>query len=638
MSPPGRRYIAYGLRIRSEIALPLTAASIGREADVNIRIGAVPEALAAPRRGRGPWEAAPGLFLMTVEGVARYLVREGREILVDPAGPVVGEVISTLLGAVLAALLQQRGILTLHASAIASGDGAVLFAGHSGLGKSTLLAALIDRGSEMLSDDVTGIVAEGGDSPVALPAFPCLRLWRDAVQELRWEARMQGPVREGMDKHFAAVERFREAPLPVRLVFVLKNGQREGIEMETMSPGAALERLARRTYRRRFALGLGRGGEQFRTLAALVRCVPVVRVAKPSGGGLTPEELANRVEACMREGAPLRARTWPARSGSEAGAALRRKAVSRQAHGPRRFLDQAGGEAPAGSIVWLASYPRSGNTWLRALLTNYFFEGNEAPACIDKLVGSPFPIRREVFDEELGVSSSDLTVEEILHHRTRLHELLAAKLPSPSFVKVHDAYLRTAGGLLFPPAVTLGAVYIIRNPLDVAVSCAHFWNWPVARAVAELNSPAAALSMPAGGIHEVLPQPLLTWSGHVASWLDQREFPLHVVRYEDLLADAEAAFGAVLRFAGLEPEAEPLARAVEYARFDRLRSQEERSGFGEKPWTARRFFRVGRQGSWREALSRDQVRAITEAHAPVMERLGYLREAEAFLAGQDAAP
>ena len=618
------RYTAYGLGIRSEVRLPLPPATPEGEAEVDIRIGAVPETLGASSARRRAWEAAPDLFLMAVDGVARYLVREGREITVEPARDgQEGEAVSAfLLGSVLAACLKQRGVLTLHASAIATEDGAVLFAGHSGAGKSTLLAALLERGHAMLSDDVTGIVPDGGGPPVALPAFPCLRLWADAVEALGWEGRVRGRVREGMEKYLVPVEPAREASLPVRAVFVLRHHNRDAIEIEAPAP-AAFEHLLRRTYRKRYAHGLGQGPGQLRALAALAGRVPVARVAQPIHRGPL-DALADRVEACLRDG-------WPART--------ERRDASRWRTGGRRRREgaargTASREATAGSIVWLASYPRSGNTWLRALLTNWLEDG-EDPASINALVGGPNPSERCVFDEWLGLSSSDLVPEEILRLRPRLHEALAAELPRPTFVKVHDACLRTAGGaLLFPPGATCGAVYLVRNPLDVAVSCAHFWNWPVARGVAELCRPEAALSQPAGGIHEMLPQALLTWSGHVASWLDQGELPVHVARYEDLLANPEAAFGAILRFAGFEPEAGRLARAVGHARFERLRAEEERSGFHEKPPTCSSFFRAGRAGSWREALSREQVRALVDAHAPLMERFGYLGEAKAFLAGR----
>ena len=622
MSRTARRYAAWGLRIRSEIALPLSPGAPEGEPDVNIRLGTTPEALAAPRLGRRNWEAAPGLFLLKVEEVARYLVREGRDIVVEPAGNGApdhdGAVTNFLLGSVLAACLQQRGILTLHASAAATDRGAVLFAGHSGSGKSTLLAALVERGYAMLSDDVTGIVPNGARRPAALPAFPRLRLWADAVEALGWREKARERVRPEMEKYLAPAGRFRDAPLPVRAVFVLTRHNRDGIDIETAPPAAAFEWLARRIYRKQYARGLGTGREHFRMLAALAGGTPVVRVARPVHG-LQVAKLADRIEGCLRDGWPARAKRRMHRGG--AGRAARAGGVTAPA-----------AEAPAGSIVWLASYPRSGNTWLRALLTNYF--GGEDPASINALIGDSAFVPREVFDEELGLSSSDLTPKEILRHRALLHELLAADLPRPTFVKVHDACLRTAGGaLLFPPAATRGAVCVVRNPLDVAVSLADFWNWPVARGVAELNRPAAALSQPVGGIHEVLPQRLLTWSGHVASWIEQRELPVHIVRYEDLLADTGGAFEAVLRFAGLEPEPRRLARAVEHARFDRLRAQEERSGFHEKPSTARFFFRAGRAGAWREALSQEQVRTLVDAHAPLMERFGYLREAEAFLRG-----
>ena len=622
MTPAARDYTAYGLRIRSGIALPFAAASPGGEPDLDIRIGAVREALTAPRLRRRVWEAVPGRFLMQVEGVARYVVREAREVVVEPAGDGDGALKALLLGSVLAACLKQRGVLTLHASSIATDAGAVLFAGHSGIGKSTLLAALVEGGYPMLADDVTGIVLDGGGAPQALPAFPCVRLWSDALEALGWQGRTREQVRERMEKYQLPVGRFSEAPLPVRAVVVLTGHNRDGFEIETIPPAAAFAPLFRRVYRERYASGLGQEREQFRAVAALARHVPVVRLARPRGGA-SAAEVAERIEDCLREG-------WPPPAPLPAPPAEARPAVA-------PAVTTAAGGRPGGPVVWLASYPRSGNTWLRALLTNYL-GGGEDPTSINALIGGSAFVGREVFDEELGVSSSDLTPEEILRYRALLHELLAADLPRPTFVKVHDAFLRTAGRLLFPPAATLGAIYVVRNPLDVAVSYARFWNWPLARAVAELKDPAAALSPSAGKIHGVLPQPLTTWSGHVASWLDQRALPTHVVRYEDLAADTGTAFTAALRFAGIEPDARRVARAVGHARFDRLRAQEERSGFHDKPPTARFFFRAGRAGAWREALSPEHVRTLVDAHAPLMERFGYLSEAEAFLAGQDAAP
>ena len=281
------------------------------------------------------------------------------------------------------------------------------------------------------------------------------------------------------------------------------------------------------------------------------------------------------------------------------------------------------------SIVWLASYPKSGNTWLRAVLTNYLHDGG-GPASINALIGSSIASKREQFDRHIGLPSSDLTANEILRLRPLFHELLAATLPRPTFVKVHEACLQTTAGPLFPRTATVGVIYLVRNPCDVAVSFAHHQQRSIGRTVAEMNSPATSLAAGSRRIAPMLPQPLLTWSGHVTSWLDA-DLPVLPVRYEDMLADPPAAFGAIVRFAGLEWNPARLAQAIDHARFDRLRAQEERAGFREKQQTSPSFFRAGASGGWRSVLTPEQVHALVDAHAPVMERFGYLREAEAFL-------
>ena len=228
--------------------------------------------------------------------------------------------------------------------------------------------------------------------------------------------------------------------------------------------------------------------------------------------------------------------------------------------------------------------------------------------------------------------SSDLSPAEVLRLQPAYHERLAAELPRPSFVKVHDACLQTEAGPLFPRAATAGVVYLVRNPCDVAVSFAHHQQWSIDRVVAEMNRPEATLLPSLRRIHTSLPQALQTWSVHVTSWLESG-LPLHLVRYEDMLANPRAAFGAVLRFVGMEPNPTRLAKAVDLSRFERLRAQEEREGFRERQPSAPSFFRFGTAGGWRAVLAPEQIRALVEAHAPVMARFGYLGEAEAFLQG-----
>ena len=688
---------AYGLRVRSPFPLPFLPVSglPHRDPDVTIRIGAAPASLPAPADRYGLWESAPGAFLLDVPDVARYLVTDGRDVLVEPRGGSDHEVGVFLTGPVFAALVQQRGVVTLHAGAIGTGAGAVLFTGLSGSGKSSLIAALVGRGYAMLADNVAGVVLDEAGRPVALPAFPGLRLWAAMLDELAWPGQPLERVRPELEKYLAPVERFHTAPLALRAVcrLTLGNGDGDGIEIETLPAAGAWGWLLKSTYHWKFLRGLGQLPTQFRTVTELARCVPVMRAVWPLR--LPPfriDVLADRVEEHLREGGPAapsaqERRPPPARQASPALRApptLREDTIPRADAFPRGNGPVAGkaspgrrrpkpvaagrsrGGTPAASIVWLASYPKSGNTWLRAVLTNYLRDDPE-PASINALIGNPVATRRETFDELVGLDSSDLTPDEVLRHRVLFHALLAREAAgpppggAPAFVKVHDAYLRTGDGTaLFPKAATAGVVYLVRNPLDVAVSYAHHRQKSIDDTVRWMNDPTAADGEVAGGIHTQLPQPLMTWSGHVSSWLDQEELPMHVARYEDLLADPMAAFGAVVRFAGLDREdgthagertqsgmrgrsnmpgpsgtSARLARAVDHAAFSRLRVQEEASGFSEKQPTAPSFFRAGVAGSWRNVLDSRQARALVDAHGPVMARLGYLREAEAFLAGGD---
>ena len=102
--------------------------------------------------------------------------------------------------------------------------------------------------------------------------------------------------------------------------------------------------------------------------------------------------------------------------------------------------------------------------------------------------------------------------------------------------------------------------------------------------------------------------------------------PVLILRYEDLLCAPERDFGRVAAFLRLQPTAQQLRRAIEKSSFSELARQEAAQGFIERPETAEKFFRKGEAGQWREALSQEQIAAVVSAHAPMMQRFGYLRE------------
>ena len=258
-------------------------------------------------------------------------------------------------------------------------------------------------------------------------------------------------------------------------------------------------------------------------------------------------------------------------------------------------------------ISWLASYPKSGNTWMRLLLANYFAETDTPHDINTPGVTNGIASDRRLFDTFLGIQSSDLTSDETRQLRPMLYKTLIARNPAPMWMKVHDAQQRLAGaGWLIPPEVTTAAIYIVRNPLDVAVSNAfHSGHGDMARSVAKLCDSSCVIAKPSS---EQLPQTLGSWSDHVASWVDQADIPVCVVRYEDMLADTPRELARVIAAARADVAIEPerLALAVRHAGFDRLATAERDAG------------------DWANYLNNAQVAQITEQHLAMMRRFGYV--------------
>lgn len=264
--------------------------------------------------------------------------------------------------------------------------------------------------------------------------------------------------------------------------------------------------------------------------------------------------------------------------------------------------------------TWLASYPKSGNTWLRVLLANWYSDAAE-PADINELAPQEWsPNNPARFASATLLAADELSTEEIEALRGETNRLLAGEMEGTAVVKVHNAYTAAFGA-----GVARGAIYVVRDPRDVAPSLAAHLGVTLDEAIATMNSTVAALGRGKGKHRRQLPQPLRDWSGHVRGWLEECDVPVHVVRYEDL----PGAFGGVLQFLGEAPDAERMERAIRHSRLEELQRQEAVHGFKERQSEAA-FFRQGQAGAWRRTLRPEQARRIEAAHGAMMRRLGYL--------------
>jgi aryl sulfotransferase len=275
-----------------------------------------------------------------------------------------------------------------------------------------------------------------------------------------------------------------------------------------------------------------------------------------------------------------------------------------------------------GRIVWLASYPKSGNTWLRAVYTALRV-GQRLD--INNLDGGNIASSRELFDGLLGMRSSDLTPDEAEALRPRVDELAAASSADDFWRKVHDGlYPGPAGELIVSVEVTRIALYLIRDPRDVALSLAHHFGLPAPAAVEMMGCAQMAINESSRSLLTHLRQRLGSWSQHVRSWTDQCAFPVHVVRYEDCASDPIPTFREAFRQAGLDVAARVLEDAVAASAIARLRGQEQREGFKEYTVPGRAFFGRGAPGSWKKELPTALARRIEHDHGEVMARYGYL--------------
>jgi len=280
------------------------------------------------------------------------------------------------------------------------------------------------------------------------------------------------------------------------------------------------------------------------------------------------------------------------------------------------------------TLVWLASYPKSGNTWVRLFLTAYCAH-DHCELDINDIDVSLHAGNRDLFDRVIGLEASELTPAEIDRYRPAVYRQLAIEAEEPLFLKVHDCWRHNADdAAIFPGEATAAAIYIVRDPRGVAPSFASHYNLSLDAAIERMAKVEFGIAARTDRLSSQIHQRIGSWSQHVTSWLDQGELPIHLVRYEDLHAAPEETFARILQAAGLAMEPDRLAAALASSRFERLQAQEVQTGFKERRAGSPAFFRRGQAESWREELTEAQVERIIAVHGSVMQRLGYLAPEE----------
>jgi hypothetical protein len=291
-------YFAYGLRIHSDIALPELEPGEAA-ADAFVRLGKVngipPDALTRDYYSKLSVDQVQFFW----KEAGKFLIKDGREILIEPEPGVEERVLRLfILGPALALLLYQRGLLILHSSAIAVNDGAIAFLGEAGGGKSTTAAAFHKRGYRVVADDVVAVRLDA-EPPIVFPSFPRLKIWPETATFLGDDLASLAELHPTMAKRGRQVaEAFSKNPLPLRRIYVLAEGQIP--EIEILPPHATVIELVRHSYGVRLLQSLD-ASSHFLQCADLARRIPVRRLKRP----YTLESLPGTIRAVEEDLAHL---------------------------------------------------------------------------------------------------------------------------------------------------------------------------------------------------------------------------------------------------------------------------------------------------------------------------------------------
>lgn len=274
--------------------------------------------------------------------------------------------------------------------------------------------------------------------------------------------------------------------------------------------------------------------------------------------------------------------------------------------------------------IWLASYPKSGNTWTRLFFTALL---QEKDIDINKMETDGIISNRNVIDSNLGINSAEIPEKDFLKYRSQLYHKWANSHKNKEYLltKVHDACLLQSE-ILFPPSITRGVIYILRNPFDMAASIANHNNCSIEKAVNILCNSHYTLASKKDGLTNQISQYIGTWSNHVESWTNVHRENLFLMKYEDMLNDGLNTFTKLVQYVGLEYSQKQIEKAMKEVEFNKIQQKESENNFIETPKNSQRFFRNGKIGGWKNEITEDQAKFIIDCNYETLLKYKYIEK------------
>ena len=283
-------------------------------------------------------------------------------------------------------------------------------------------------------------------------------------------------------------------------------------------------------------------------------------------------------------------------------------------------------------IIWLASYPKSGNTLVRALLSSYFF--SKDGIFNFKLIKYIKQFPNAGLFENLGINIEN--DKEVVKNYIKVQESINQK-NSIQFLKTHSYLFNIDNNPFTDLNNTLGAIYIVRDPRNVVTSNAHHYNISIEESLLRMTS-----SVHYGGDikskHEAdrAKVYLGSWSSNFNSWKSFEPVGKYLlIKYEELISNKEETLLKILKYIhklkkiNFVPDNKKLKNIIESTTFENMKSEEEKSGFSESKTILKTgkkipFFNLGPKNKWENILEPKIIKKIENSFNVEMKELGYL--------------
>ena len=276
-------------------------------------------------------------------------------------------------------------------------------------------------------------------------------------------------------------------------------------------------------------------------------------------------------------------------------------------------------------IIWIASYPKSGNTWVRSLLSAYLYS-NDGIFNFDLLKKiNQFP-SKQYFKNFLKDFKD---IKKVSNYWIAAQDRINLFNDRPIFLKTHSALCTLENNSFTNKNNTKAVIYVVRDPRNLITSLSHHYSMNMEKAYFFIINKQQMTMLSEWGKDDFgIASVLGNWSTHYKSWKNIKFAPTLVVKYEDLLNNTNNTFKSILNFLSrlmdIKIDEKKIINTVNSCSFEKLVEKEKNEGFDEAGSSKKKFFYLGKKNNWQNLLNPEMEQKTREAFQKEMKELGYI--------------